>query len=139
MAVNRTKTMLQACRPVWARRRRGFLSGFDSLVSMGRSPKSAVLLFTASEVETRWRWCAAGLLGGMGRGIAQAYTTMGAYTLFVCYLILTLNMRLDYWLLHGRKYLSFPADLCTCMTTVEITHHKQAASGVKLFKPPPHR
>jgi len=31
MAVNRTKTMLQACKPAWAGKRRGFLSGFDSL------------------------------------------------------------------------------------------------------------
>src|SRR5277367_221063 len=50
----------------------------------------------------------------------------------VLLIIPTLDMRLDYWLLHGLKYLSFPADLCTCMTTVEITRHEQAASGVKL-------
>jgi hypothetical protein len=111
MAVNRTKTMLQACKPVWTGRRRGFLSGFDSLgmsdnVSMTwlkimhffmltwieASTKSAVLLFTASEVETRRKWCAAGLLGGMGTGVAQAYTTTGAYTLFICHLILTCSL-----------------------------------------------
>lgn len=46
------------------------------------STKGAVLLFTASEIETAsvgWgvNPAAAGLLGGMGGGIAQAYATMG--------------------------------------------------------------
>ena len=46
------------------------------------STKGAVLLFTASEIETATvsmgvSPAAAGLLGGMGGGIAQAYATMG--------------------------------------------------------------
>jgi hypothetical protein len=46
------------------------------------STKGGVLLFTASEIETASTAmginpAAAGLLGGMGGGIAQAYATMG--------------------------------------------------------------
>ena len=46
------------------------------------STKGGVLLFTASEIETATTGmginpAAAGLLGGMGGGIAQAYATMG--------------------------------------------------------------
>lgn len=46
------------------------------------STKGAVLLFTASEIESGVvdmgiSPAAAGLLGGMGGGIAQAYATMG--------------------------------------------------------------
>ena len=46
------------------------------------STKGGVLLFTASEIETAVTGvgispAAAGLLGGMGGGIAQAYATMG--------------------------------------------------------------
>lgn len=46
------------------------------------STKGAVLLFTASEIESGVVGmgispAAAGLLGGMGGGIAQAYATMG--------------------------------------------------------------
>ncbi len=66
------------------------------------STKGAVLLFTASEIETATTAmgvnpAVAGLLGGMGGGIFQAYATMG---------------------------------FCTCMKTAEITRHKQAATGV---------
>lgn len=48
------------------------------------STKGAVLLFTASEIESASvnfgvNPAAAGLLGGMGGGIAQAYATMGEY------------------------------------------------------------
>jgi len=48
------------------------------------STKGAVLIFTASEIESRTiaaglSPAAAGLVGGMGGGIAQAYLTMGAY------------------------------------------------------------
>lgn len=48
------------------------------------STKGGVLLFTASEIETAsvgWgvNPAAAGLLGGMGGGIAQAYATMGEF------------------------------------------------------------
>lgn len=46
------------------------------------STKGGVLLFTASEIESATMKfgispAAAGLLGGMGGGIAQAYATMG--------------------------------------------------------------
>lgn len=46
------------------------------------STKGGVLLFTTSEIETAtvgmgMSPAAAGLLGGMGGGIAQAYATMG--------------------------------------------------------------
>lgn len=49
------------------------------------STKGAVLLFTASEIESGVVGmgvspAAAGLLGGMGGGIAQAYATMGKLT-----------------------------------------------------------
>ena len=49
------------------------------------STKGAVLLFTASEVETATvamgvNPAAAGLLGGMTGGIVQAYATMGKCT-----------------------------------------------------------
>ena len=48
------------------------------------STKGAVLLFTASEVETATTAlgvnpAAAGLLGGMSGGIVQAYATMGKF------------------------------------------------------------
>ena len=48
------------------------------------STKGAVLLFTASEIETATvamgvNPAAAGLLGGMGGGIVQAYATMGEH------------------------------------------------------------
>jgi hypothetical protein len=49
------------------------------------STKGAVLLFTASEVESATAGLVgpgfAGLLGGMTGGIAQAYATMGAFPL----------------------------------------------------------
>lgn len=85
------------------------------------STKGAVLLFTASEVETAATGvginpAAAGLLGGMTGGIVQAYATMGQSIHPTCmrYPILT-------------SYQGF----CTCMKTAEITRHKQAASGIK--------
>ena len=50
------------------------------------STKGAVLIFTASEIETRtialgMSPAAAGLVGGMGGGVAQAYLTMGSFRL----------------------------------------------------------
>lgn len=81
------------------------------------STKGAVLLFTASEIETKTMEMgispgAAGLLGGMGGGIAQAYTTMGACTL--SHLLSNTHMLFDYmmqinywlpWLLDGSNNL----------------------------------
>ncbi|TDL28584.1 mitochondrial carrier [Rickenella mellea] len=104
MAANRGETMMQALRTVWSRGGvAGFYQGLIPWAWIEASTKGAVLIFTASEIETRTiavgvNPAAAGLLGGMGGGIAQAYATMG---------------------------------FCTCMKTAEITRHKQAATGVK--------
>ncbi|KAN0100507.1 Mitochondrial carrier domain containing protein [Tylopilus felleus] len=104
MAANRSQTMLQATNAVWARGGvAGFFQGLIPWAWIEASTKGAVLLFTASEIESSVVGmgispAAAGLLGGMGGGIAQAYATMG---------------------------------FTTCMKTVEITRHKEAASGVQ--------
>ena len=98
MAANRSQTMAQAARTVWSR---GGIAGlYQGLipwrVSQGRvtvadgrawieaSSKGAVLLFTASEVETvamanGISKASAGLLGGMVGGLAQAYLTVGTF------------------------------------------------------------
>lgn len=49
------------------------------------STKGAVLLFAAAEIEAATMQlgvapAAAGLLGGMGGGVVQAYATMGQYS-----------------------------------------------------------
>jgi len=104
MAANRSQTMFQAIQSVWARGGvAGFYQGLIPWAWIEASTKGAVLLFTASEIETATTAlgvnpAVAGLLGGMGGGIVQAYATMG---------------------------------FCTCMKTAEITRHKQAATGVK--------
>ncbi|KAI0080070.1 mitochondrial carrier [Panus rudis PR-1116 ss-1] len=104
MAANRSQSMLQAMQTVWSRGGvAGFYQGLIPWAWIEASTKGAVLLFTASEIETAsvgfgLSPAAAGLLGGMGGGIAQAYATMG---------------------------------FCTCMKTAEITRHKQAAAGIK--------
>jgi len=104
MAANRSQTMLQAIKSVWARGGvAGYYQGLIPWAWIEASTKGGVLLFTASEIESATTAfgvnpAAAGLLGGMGGGIVQAYATMG---------------------------------FCTCMKTAEITRHKQAASGVK--------
>ncbi|EMD42169.1 hypothetical protein CERSUDRAFT_79765 [Gelatoporia subvermispora B] len=104
MAANRSQSMFQAVQTVWSRGGvAGFYQGLIPWAWIEASTKGAVLLFTASEIESATSSmgvnpAVAGLLGGMGGGIAQAYATMG---------------------------------FCTCMKTVEITRHKQAASGVK--------
>jgi hypothetical protein len=105
MAANRSQTMFQAMRSVWARGgAAGFYQGLIPWAWIEASTKGGVLLFTASEIESVGismgvSPAAAGLLGGMGGGIAQAYATMG---------------------------------FCTCMKTAEITRHKQAAAGQKV-------
>jgi len=81
----------------------GLYQGLIPWAWIEASTKGAVLIFTASEVETATLGmaispAAAGLLGGMSGGIAQAYATMG---------------------------------VTTCMKTAEITRQKTAASGVK--------
>ncbi|KAG8819236.1 hypothetical protein FRC19_010015 [Serendipita sp. 401] len=83
MAANRSQSMVQALRSVWARGGvTGFYQGLIPWAWIEASTKGAVLLFTASEIETATIGmglspAAAGLVGGMGGGIAQAYATMG--------------------------------------------------------------
>jgi len=86
MAANRSQTMAQAASTVWSR---GGLSGvYQGLIPWAwieASTKGAVLLFCAAEIENRGIDAGlspgtAGLLGGMGGGIAQAYATMGFCT-----------------------------------------------------------
>jgi hypothetical protein len=104
MAANRSQSMAQALSSVWSRG--GFVGFYQGLIPWAwieASTKGAVLIFTASEVETAGLAAGispafAGLLGGMTGGVAQAYATMG---------------------------------FTTCMKTVEITRHKQAATGIK--------
>ncbi|KAG5652299.1 hypothetical protein H0H81_005521 [Sphagnurus paluster] len=104
MAANRSQSMWQACKTVWSRGGVvGYYQGLIPWAWIEASTKGAVLVFTASEVETASLGAGinpafAGLLGGMTGGIAQAYATMG---------------------------------FTTCMKTVEITRHKTAATGVK--------
>jgi len=104
MAAVRSQSMVQAVQTIWSRGGVfGFYQGLIPWAWLEASTKGAVLLFTASEVETKAVTMGvspamAGLLGGMTGGVAQAYATMG---------------------------------FCTCMKTVEITRHKQAASGIK--------
>ncbi|KAI6047764.1 mitochondrial carrier domain-containing protein [Pisolithus marmoratus] len=104
MAANRNQTMLEATKSVWARGGvAGFFQGLIPWAWIEASTKGAVLLFTASEIEDTCTRMGvhpffAGLAGGCGGGIAQAYATMG---------------------------------FTTCMKTVEITRHKEAAVGVQ--------
>ncbi|PCH33761.1 mitochondrial carrier [Wolfiporia cocos MD-104 SS10] len=103
MAAVRSQSMLQAVQTIWSRGGPlGFYQGLIPWAWIEASTKGAVLLFTASEVETATVGSlgpgVAGLLGGMTGGITQAYATMG---------------------------------VSTCMKTAEITRHKQAAAGIK--------
>ncbi|KDQ63408.1 hypothetical protein JAAARDRAFT_29439 [Jaapia argillacea MUCL 33604] len=104
MAANRSQSMFQALSTIWSRGGvAGFYQGLIPWAWIEASTKGAVLLFTASEIETYGAAAGinpgvAGLLGGMGGGVAQAYATMG---------------------------------FTTCMKTAEITRAKQATSGVK--------
>lgn len=104
MAANRNQTMVQATQAVWARGGvTGFFQGLIPWAWIEASTKGGVLLFTATEIEDACEAMHvhpffAGLAGGCGGGIAQAYVTMG---------------------------------FTTCMKTVEITRHKEAAVGVQ--------
>lgn len=86
MAANRSQTMFQAVQTVWSRGGvTGFYQGLIPWAWIEASTKGGVLLFTASEIESATVGfgispAAAGLLGGMGGGIAQAYATMGFCT-----------------------------------------------------------
>lgn len=87
MASNRSQTMAQALKTVWSRGGVfGFYQGLIPWAWIEASTKGGVLMFTASGIESFSRntlalgpaW--AGLLGGMGGGVAQAYATMGFCT-----------------------------------------------------------
>lgn len=86
MASNRQQTMGQALRTVWSRGGVfGFYQGLIPWAWIEASSKGAVLIFTAGEIEKvalngGFSSSVAGLLGGMGGGIAQAYATMGFCT-----------------------------------------------------------
>lgn len=75
--------MGQALKTVWSRGGvLGFYQGLIPWAWVEASTKGAVLLFTAAEIDKGARKAGfgagtAGLLGGMGGGIAQAYATMG--------------------------------------------------------------
>ncbi|KAJ7630803.1 mitochondrial carrier domain-containing protein [Roridomyces roridus] len=104
MAANRAQPMAEAFKTVWSRGGvAGFYQGLIPWAWIEASTKGAVLVFTASEVETKTLGmgispAVSGLLGGMSGGVAQAYATMG---------------------------------FTTCMKTVEITRQKTAATGAK--------
>lgn len=86
MAANRSQTMPQAAATVWSRGGfKGFYQGLIPWAWIEAGTKGAVLLFAAAEIENAAVGygvspAAAGLLGGMGGGIAQAYATMGFCT-----------------------------------------------------------
>jgi hypothetical protein len=76
--------MLQAFNTVLSRGGiKGFYQGLIPWAWIEASTKGAVLLFASGEIETMAKekfglgGAEAGLLGGMGGGIAQAYATMG--------------------------------------------------------------
>ncbi|KAJ3098243.1 Mitochondrial DNA replication protein yhm2 [Phlyctochytrium bullatum] len=86
MAANRGQSMPTAIAHIWSRG--GILAYYQGLIPWAwieAATKGAVLLFAASEFEYQIRVlggspAVAGILGGMGGGIAQAYTTMGFCT-----------------------------------------------------------
>ncbi|KAI8621700.1 mitochondrial DNA replication protein YHM2, partial [Chytriomyces sp. MP71] len=86
MAANRGQSMVQSIATVWSRG--GVLGFYQGLIPWGwieAATKGGVLMFAVSEVEYRLRAVGAsspvaGILGGMGGGICQAYTTMGFCT-----------------------------------------------------------
>ncbi|GAA5831337.1 hypothetical protein JCM3766R1_003017 [Sporobolomyces carnicolor] len=86
MASQRGDTMSQALKKVWGRGGvLGFYQGLIPWAWIEASTKGAVLLFAAAEIETVAMGAglgpaSAGLLGGMGGGIAQAYATVGFCT-----------------------------------------------------------
>ncbi|GAA5896829.1 Yhm2p [Sporobolomyces salmoneus] len=86
MASQRGDTMSQALKKVWSRGGvLGFYQGLIPWAWIEASTKGAVLLFAAAEIETAAMGAglgpaSAGLLGGMGGGIAQAYATVGFCT-----------------------------------------------------------
>ncbi|WWD17643.1 hypothetical protein CI109_102084 [Kwoniella shandongensis] len=87
MAANRKQTMAQAFNNVWARGGvKGFYQGLIPWAWIEASTKGAVLIFTSAEIEKYAKktfgvsTATAGMLGGIGGGVAQAYATMGFCT-----------------------------------------------------------
>lgn len=86
MASQRGDTMGQALKKVWGRGGvLGFYQGLIPWAWIEASTKGAVLLFAAAEIESAAMGvglgpASAGLLGGMGGGVAQAYATVGFCT-----------------------------------------------------------
>ncbi|POY72002.1 hypothetical protein BMF94_5011 [Rhodotorula taiwanensis] len=86
MASQRGDTIAQALKKVWSRGGvLGFYQGLIPWAWIEASTKGAVLLFAAAEIEGAAMGAGvgpatAGLLGGMGGGVAQAYATVGFCT-----------------------------------------------------------
>ncbi|KAJ1960168.1 hypothetical protein GGI12_003949 [Dipsacomyces acuminosporus] len=86
MAANRADSIATSLKKTYARGGiAGFYQGLIPWAWIEASTKGGVLLFTSSEIDYRARragfssgW--AGLFGGVGGGVAQAYTTMGFCT-----------------------------------------------------------
>ncbi|KAJ2760718.1 hypothetical protein IWQ56_005420, partial [Coemansia nantahalensis] len=86
MAANRGDSIATSLKKTYARGGiAGFYQGLIPWAWIEASTKGGVLLFTSSEIDYRARvagfsssW--AGLFGGVGGGVAQAYTTMGFCT-----------------------------------------------------------
>ncbi|KAK9464106.1 mitochondrial carrier domain-containing protein [Lipomyces oligophaga] len=104
MAANRGDTLPGAIRRIWSRGGPlGFYQGLIPWAWIEASTKGAVLLFVSSEVEFRSRVIGASpFVGGMAGGFFGGL---------------------------AQAYLT--VGFCTCMKTVEITRHKQAAAGIK--------
>ncbi|KAJ3249682.1 hypothetical protein HDU77_007564 [Chytriomyces hyalinus] len=86
MAASRGQTMPASIATVWSRGGVfGFYQGLIPWAWIEAGTKGAVLMFAVSELEYQFRMigCSvpvAGIFGGMGAGVAQAYTTMGFCT-----------------------------------------------------------
>ncbi|KAJ3392557.1 hypothetical protein HDU92_008316 [Lobulomyces angularis] len=86
MAANRGDSFPQAIKKTWHRGGVfGFYQGLIPWAWIEAGTKGAVLMFAASEFEYLFRSAGigptgAGIMGGMGGGIAQAYATMGFCT-----------------------------------------------------------
>lgn len=87
MAANRSQSMGQALATVWSRGGiKGLYQGLIPWAWIEASTKGGVLIFTSAEIDKYAKRsfgvsdATAGMLGGVGGGIAQAYATMGFCT-----------------------------------------------------------